>query len=69
MSLEIGYSRVYRDGNVLYCDLVIFCYTLRVIVRALGLPVGDAMRVVNAAPVTESGERARSTAAGRRVPV
>jgi lipopolysaccharide/colanic/teichoic acid biosynthesis glycosyltransferase len=63
MSLEIGYSRVYGNGNVLYCDLVILYYTLRVIVRAWGLPLDDAMRLVNAEPVV------RTAATGSQVAV
>ena len=63
MSLETGYSRMYRNGNVLYCDMVILYYTLRVIVRAWGLPLDDAMRLVNAEPVV------KTAAAGTQVAV
>jgi lipopolysaccharide/colanic/teichoic acid biosynthesis glycosyltransferase len=54
MCLEIGYSRMYQNGNVIFSDLVIVYYTLRVIVCAWGLPLEDAMRLVNAAPLVKA---------------
>lgn len=46
IELECAYSRVYREGNILWCDLRIFFYTLYVIVFSKGIPLEKAYRLV-----------------------
>jgi len=46
IELECAYSRAYRDGNILWCDLKIFFCTLYVIVFAKGIPLEKAYRLV-----------------------
>lgn len=46
LELERAYSKVYREGNILWCDLKIFLHTLYVIMFAKGIPLEKAYRLV-----------------------
>ena len=47
MALEVAYSRLYRNGNVLKCDFWIFFYTLRFILFSRGIPIEQAFRMLD----------------------
>lgn len=46
LELERGYSRMHREGGILWCDLKIFLHTIYVIVFAKGMPLEKAYRLV-----------------------
>jgi lipopolysaccharide/colanic/teichoic acid biosynthesis glycosyltransferase len=50
LELERAYSKVYREGNIAWCDLKVFFYTLYVILFAKGIPLEKAYRLVGAEP-------------------
>jgi lipopolysaccharide/colanic/teichoic acid biosynthesis glycosyltransferase len=57
LALEIGYSRQYQLGNIVRTDFIILFHTLRVIVRAWGLPHEEAARLVEARAEVKSRSR------------
>ena len=48
IELESAYSKLYKEGNVAWCDIGIFFYTLRVIMFSKGIPLEKAYRLVGA---------------------
>ena len=42
LRLECLYSEVYKNGNLLKCDLMIALFTIKVIIVAKGIPMGKA---------------------------
>ncbi|MCL1925703.1 MAG: sugar transferase [Syntrophorhabdaceae bacterium] len=52
LELERAYSRMYREGNILWCDLKIFFCTLYMIVFAKGISLDRAYNMVGIEPKT-----------------
>jgi lipopolysaccharide/colanic/teichoic acid biosynthesis glycosyltransferase len=50
IQLEAAYSAIYRSGNILRCDALIFWYTLRMILTGVGVSPLDAFRIVELEP-------------------
>jgi lipopolysaccharide/colanic/teichoic acid biosynthesis glycosyltransferase len=48
LELEAAYSKMYQEGNIAWCDLKIFYYTLLVIVFSKGIPLERAYQLVGA---------------------
>lgn len=48
LELENAYSKMYQEGNIAWCDMRIFFYTLRVILFSEGIPLDNAYRLVGA---------------------
>ena len=49
LAFETSYSDVYRNGNILKCDWLIFLYTIRTVVSAGSLPRERAHRLLSSA--------------------
>lgn len=49
LAFEASYSDVYRNGNVLKCDWLIFLHTLRTVISAGSLPAEHAHRLLRSA--------------------
>lgn len=65
LELEAAYSRTYRTGNILKCDLLIVLYTVRFILTSRGLRPLKAYELLGVpAPVLE-GERQSAAASSR----
>ncbi len=48
IALEIAYSRLYRNGNILKCDFGIFWHTLRFVLFSRGITLEHAFHMVGA---------------------
>lgn len=46
LKLEILYSKVYQDGNIILCDFFIVCHTIRLILLGKALPFDNAINLL-----------------------
>lgn len=67
LAFEASYSDVYRNGNVLKCDWLIFLHTIRTVVWAGSLPREGAHRLLNSA--LRSSLRSSAAASESAAPV
>jgi lipopolysaccharide/colanic/teichoic acid biosynthesis glycosyltransferase len=53
LGLEIAYSELYRSGNIVRCDLLVFYYTLRFILFSKGISLEKAFKVMEVEAVPQ----------------
>jgi lipopolysaccharide/colanic/teichoic acid biosynthesis glycosyltransferase len=63
LALEASYSKVYKGGKLLYCDLMIVYWTMQVILLGTNITLQDAQSLLSACEPKAAARRGRAAAA------